>query len=502
MRALISVFDKTGLKELALFLEKNGVEIISSGGTYKYLQAEGIKVSTVESVTGFPEILDGRVKTLHPSIHSGILYIRENESHARQVKELGIEGIDIVCVNLYPFFDKLKENLPEEEQIEFIDIGGPTMLRAAAKNFRDVYVLSDPGDYEGFISGFSSMESDRYGESAVSFKKHLAGKVFSLMGAYDSAVATYILGGSFNEYLNLSYRKVKDLRYGENPHQKAAYYESLTAPGALKDMEILWGKELSYNNLKDMDIAWKSVCEFEEDACCAVKHNTPCGFALGNGSFDAYRKAYECDTVSIFGGIVALNCQVTKEAAEMMNNIFLEVVMAPSFTDEALEILKKKKNLRIVRLEAKPSQIASAVTLDGLILTQDEDLDFVKEMKVVTEKVPTKEEMDELVFAMRVVKYVKSNAIVVSRDRMAVGIGGGQVNRIDAAKFALSRGEGATVMASDAFFPFGDVVEEAGKYGIKAIIQPGGSLKDQESIDKCNELGISMVFTSMRHFKH
>ncbi|MBW8383341.1 MAG: bifunctional phosphoribosylaminoimidazolecarboxamide formyltransferase/IMP cyclohydrolase, partial [Youngiibacter sp.] len=318
MRALISVFDKTGLKELALFLEKNGVEIISSGGTYKYLQAEGIKVSTVESVTGFPEILDGRVKTLHPSIHSGILYIRENESHARQVKELGIEGIDIVCVNLYPFFEKLKENLPEEEQIEFIDIGGPTMLRAAAKNFRDVYVLSDPGDYNEFISGFGSMESDRYGEAAVSFKKHLAGKVFSLMGAYDSAVATYILGGSFNEYLNLSYRKVKDLRYGENPHQKASYYESLTAPGALKDMEILWGKELSYNNLKDMDIAWKSVCEFEEDACCAVKHNTPCGFALGSGSFDAYRKAYECDTVSIFGGIVALNCEVTREAAEMM----------------------------------------------------------------------------------------------------------------------------------------------------------------------------------------
>lgn len=502
MRALISVFDKEGLKDLALFLRKNHVEIISSGGTYRYLQEEGIDTSTVESVTGFREILDGRVKTLHPNIHAGILYRREDPNHVRQVENLGIEGFDIVCVNLYPFFDKLKENLEEAEQVEYIDIGGPTILRAAAKNFRDVFVLSDPKDYAAFMEKFDAKETRRYSEEALAFRKSLAGKVFSLMGAYDSAVASYLLGGDFNKYLNLSYRKVSDLRYGENPHQSASLYAPLNAEGALKDMEVLWGKELSYNNLKDMDIAWKVVSDFDEAACCAVKHNTPCGVALGKDSLDAYARAHSCDPVSIFGAIVALNIEVDALAAEKMNETFLEVVMAPSFTPEALEVLKKKKNLRLIRMNSRPASTSAFVSLDGLLLVQDEDLDMMKDVRIVTKKSPTSEEMAELLFAMKVVKYVKSNAIVVTKDRMAVGIGGGQVNRIDAAKFAMERGEGAVVMASDAFFPFSDVVEAAGKHGIRAIIQPGGSLRDQESIDKCDALDIAMVFTGMRHFKH
>lgn len=499
MRALLSVYDKEKLLDLAEFLSGEGVEMISTGGTYRFLSENGFHPLKVEDITNAKEILDGRVKTLHPHIHGGILYRRDVPEDKKTIGELGIEGIDIVCVNLYPFFDKLKENLTEEQQVEFIDIGGPTMLRAAAKNFKFVYALSDPKDYPEFMEIFGRKEET----AALPFRKKLAGRVFNLMGAYDSAVANYLLAEEDKDYLSLSYRKVKDLRYGENPHQGASYYEALDTEGALKHMEILWGKELSYNNLKDLDIAWKVVGEFDEPCCCALKHNTPCGVALGEDDFEAYSKAYACDPVSIFGGIVALNRTVTLDTAKMMGEIFLEVVIAPDFTPEALEYLEKKKNIRLIRCSQKPSQKRAYVSLDGLMLSQDEDLKDIGELKVVTKKSPSADEMEEMRFAYKVVKYAKSNAIVVTTDRTAIGIGGGQVNRIDAAKIALEKAAGkGVVMASDAFFPFEDVAKAAAEHHIRAIIQPGGSIRDKDSILVCDEAGMSMVFTSMRHFKH
>ena len=499
MRALISVYDKTGLKELAEFLVKRNIEMVSTGGTYAYLKENGFEPIKVEDVTGAKEILGGRVKTLHPLIHGGILYRRNLESDLAEVKNEQIEGIDIVCVNLYPFFEKLKENLSVEEQVEFIDIGGPTMLRAAAKNYKYVYTLSDPNDYKNFISVYDNGTE----EEKATLRRKLAGNVYNLMGAYDSSVANFLLGDEDKRYLSLSFKKIRDLRYGENPHQNASVYESLDTDGALKNIDILWGKELSYNNFKDLDIAWKVAKAFDEPCCCALKHNTPCGVALGKDDYEAYSKAYEGDPISIFGGIVALNCEVNKNTAEKMNEIFLEVVMAPSFTDEALDVLKKKKNLRIITCNEAPSAKMAYVSLDGLMLSQDEDLSETKEMKIVTEKTPDTNDMEEMEFALKIVKYVKSNAIVVTKNKMTLGIGGGQVNRIDAAKFALDKAKGqGVILASDAFFPFNDVVEEASKNNIKGIIQPGGSLRDQDSIDLCNEKGIAMVFTSMRHFKH
>jgi len=499
MRALISVYDKTGLKELADFFVKQNIEMISTGGTYAYLKENGFDPIKVEEITGAKEILGGRVKTLHPLIHGGILYRRDLESDLLEVEAEKIEGIDIVCVNLYPFSEKLKENLSVEDQVEFIDIGGPTMLRAAAKNYRYVYTLSDPMDYPDFIS----MYAEGTPEERAALRRKLAGQVYNLMGAYDSAVANFLLEDEEKRYLSLSYKKISDLRYGENPHQKASVYESLDTDGALKHIEVLWGKELSYNNFKDLDIAWKVAKAFTDPCCCALKHNTPCGVALGKDDYEAYSKAYEGDPVSIFGGIVALNCTVTKETAEKMNEIFLEVVMAPGFTEEALETLKKKKNLRIIRCSEAPSAVRSFVSLDGLMLSQDEDQGETDELKVVTKKTPDQKEIEEMEFAFKIVKYVKSNAIVVTKDKMTLGIGGGQVNRIDAAKFALEKAKGqGVILASDAFFPFNDVVEEAFKHNIRGIIQPGGSMRDQDSIDLCDEKGISMVFTSMRHFKH
>lgn len=498
-RALISVFYKDGVAEFAKYLESKGVEIISTGGTYKHLKEAGVNVIEVNEVTDFPEMLDGRVKTLHPLIHAGILAIRGNEEHMNTLKERDIHPIDYVVVNLYPFFEKVKEDLTFEEKVEFIDIGGPTMLRAAAKNFQDVVVISDKDDYKVVMD---EMEKD--GEVSYNTKKKLAGKVFNLMGAYDAAIANFMLEGieEYPEYLSASFRKKQSLRYGENSHQSAAFYESTTVRGAMNSIEILNGKELSYNNFKDMDIAWKCVNEFEEPACCALKHNTPCGVAIGTNPYEAYTKAYEVDPTSIFGGIVAFNRKVDKKTAEEMVKIFLEVIAAPDYDDDAIEVLKTKKNLRVLKVHKTPQDKRYMVTVDGGILVQEEDKKLVDEIKVVTEKKPTDEEMKDLLFGMKVVKYVKSNAIVVAHNGIALGIGGGQVNRIWPTEDALKRGKGATILASDAFFPFRDVVDEAAKYGIKAIIQPGGSMRDQESIDACNEHGIAMVFTGLRHFKH
>lgn len=497
-RALISVFNKTGILEFAKFLREKGVEIISTGGTFKYLRENGIEVVEVSEVTGSDEMLDGRVKTLHPIIHGGILAIRDNAEHMETLKRRNIGTIDMVVVNLYPFFEKVNENITFEEKVEFIDIGGPTMLRSSAKNFRDVVVISDVADYENVMN-----QIEENNDVSFETRKYLAGKVFNLTSAYDAAISNFLLDEeAYPEYLTISYKKYSDLRYGENPHQSAAYYVSTVNNGSMKNFEQLNGKELSYNNIKDMDVAWKVACEFSEPACCAVKHNTPCGVAVGSDVYDSYMKAYECDPVSIFGGIVALNKRVDAKTADKLKEIFLEIVIAPEFDEDALEILKSKKNLRVIKCSQEPMDTKELVTVDGGILVQDTNRKLIDAIKVVTDKAPTGEELKDMEFGMKVVKYVKSNAIVVVKDGKAVGIGGGQVNRIWAAAEALSRGKDGVIMASDAFFPFSDVVEEAAKYGIKSIIQPGGSVNDELSINKCNELGISMVFTGIRHFKH
>lgn len=497
-RALISVYDKTNLLPMAQFLQSRAVEILSTGGTYKFLKENGIAVTEVSDVTGFEEVLDGRVKTLHPVIHSGILAVRDNKEHMKTLRRKEIVPIDIVIVNLYPFFHKVEEAISFEEKVEFIDIGGPTMLRSAAKNFKDVIVLTEASDYEKVIK-----QLEENGKVDFETRKHFAGKVFNLVSAYDAAISNFLLKEEkYPEYLSLSYKKSLDLRYGENPHQSAAYYTATTGRGAIKNFEQLNGKELSYNNIKDMDIAWKVVCEFEELVCCAVKHNTPCGAALGASAGEAYIKTYACDPVSIFGGIVAFNRRVDKEAAEELSKIFLEIVVAPDFEEEALEILKEKKNLRIVKATTNPSNSLEFVSVDGGVLVQETDRKLIKEVSCVTESTPSEEHMRDLLFGMKICKYVKSNAIVVVKDGTAIGIGGGQTNRIWAAAQALDRAKEGVVLASDAFFPFNDVVEEAAKYSIKAIIQPGGSVRDKDSIEACNKHGIAMVFTEMRHFKH
>lgn len=386
-RALISVFDKTGILDFSKFLAESGVEVISTGGTYKHLKDNGVAVTEVNEVTNFPEMLDGRVKTLHPIIHAGILAIRDNEEHMKTIKERNIETIDMVIVNLYPFFEKVREDLSFEEKVEFIDIGGPTMLRAAAKNFQDVVVISDVSDYEAVMS-----EIKETGDVSYKLRKKLAGKVFNLMSAYDAAISNFMLSDEeeYPEYLSISYKKKQSLRYGENPHQSAAYYVSNEFDGGMNDFEVLNGKELSYNNIKDLDIAWKVANEFEETACCALKHNTPCGVAIGETAVEAYTKAHDVDPTSIFGGIVAINKKVDKATAEEMVKIFLEVVAAPEFDEDALEVLRTKKNLRVIKCNVKPCDKRFMVTVDGGILVQEEDTKLLDELKVVTEKLQLK----------------------------------------------------------------------------------------------------------------
>lgn len=500
-QALISVSDKSNLLEFAQFLVEQDYKILSTGGTYKHLQDNGIEVTEVKDVTGFPEILDGRVKSLHPAIHGGIMARRSDEKHMATIAEHGINPIDIVIVNLYPFFEKMNTGLSEAEMIEFIDIGGPSMLRSSAKNFYDVTVVTDVNDYETIIN-----EIRENGSTSIATRKLCAGKVFNLTSAYDAAISTYILNEDFPQFLESSYEKVMDLRYGENPHQKAAYYVDKTKNGAMKDFEYLQGKELSFNNIRDMDLAYKVVSEFEETTCCAVKHSTPCGVAIGDNVLEAYEKAYECDPMSIFGGIIAFNREVDGKTAIALNKIFLEIVIAPAFTEEALEVFKQKKNLRIIKVQNPVSDKVTYVKVDGGLIVQSTDNQFSQDLKVVTEVQPTDKQMTDLVFAQKIVKWVKSNAIVVATNGQAYGIGGGQTNRIWAAQQAIARAKEKVdqdlVLASDAFFPFRDVADYAAESGIKAIIQPGGSIKDQESIDACNERKIPMVFTGMRHFMH
>ncbi len=509
-RALISVSDKTGIVEFARALQEAGVEIISTGGTYRTLQEAGIAVQEVSAVTGFPEMMDGRVKTLHPMIHGGLLALRDNEAHVKAAQEHGITMIDYVIVNLYPFAKTIeKPNVELHDAIENIDIGGPSMLRAAAKNYRFVVTVVDPEDYtviaQKIRAGQAFTEEERFA---------LCAKVFRHTAAYDAIIANYLTqqtAEEFAENLTLAFKKVQGLRYGENPHQKAAFYKSSSKESpSLVDAIQLQGKELSYNNIQDAGAAIDLLAEFHEPTVVAVKHMNPCGVGTGSSIFAAWQKAFAADPVSIFGGIVAANREVTEDMAQELVGLFLEIVIAPSFSQGALENLAKKKNVRVLQLPALGEAVVRHVTLKsvtGGLLVQDADTATVtkENLQVVTKRQPTQEELDELLFAWKIVKHVKSNAIVLTKDGQTVGVGAGQMNRVGSAKIAaeqaglLSQG---SVLASDAFFPMPDTVEEAAKAGVTAIIQPGGSIKDQASIDMADALGIAMVFTGIRHFKH
>jgi phosphoribosylaminoimidazolecarboxamide formyltransferase/IMP cyclohydrolase len=560
------VYDKTGVYGLARALAGAGWEILSTGETAAALREAGIAVTDVSAATGFPECLDGRVKTLHPAIHGGLLARRDRADHRETLKRLGIGAIDLVCVNLYPFRDKLGENLNFDGMLEFIDIGGPAMIRGAAKNFRDVVVLTDSADYGRVIAaicGDGTLDNEALDEN---FRQGLAAKVFRLTAAYDRAIAEYLagagaeagkktcpalsclpLGGNF---------QARPLRYGENPHQKAEFRVDISSGGVFTAMKQLQGKELSYNNIRDIDTAVKMLRQWGRMPpdrmrspvfCTAVKHNTPCGAALGDTAMTAYRRAWECDPQSVFGGILGMSAAVDEETACLMAETFLEVIIAPGYTQGALRVFGEKKNLRVleVPLTERPGEEQEALWVDGGFLTQTGDRILAEKWEVVTRAKPAPEDESDMRFGMLTVMFAKSNAVVVVRDGMALGIGAGQTSRIWAAEQALSRAkaraealwpaaeafgslrgfspfkgepydksqnstlqtcqavrQAARVLVSDAFFPFRDCVDRAAEYGIRAILQPGGSLRDRESIDACDEHGIAMVLSGTRHFKH
>lgn len=509
-RALISVFDKTNIVDFAGELDSMGWEIISTGGTSKKLKEEGIRVTDISDVTGFPECFDGRVKTLHPNVEGGILAVRDNESHKKQMERLGIEPIDIVVCNLYPFKQTLlKPGVSHEEIIENIDIGGPTMIRAAAKNYKFVTVITDPGDYSRVID-----ELKTHGDTLPETKERLAAKVFIHTAHYDALIAGYFSEKTNIKYpdtLTLTYEKKQNLRYGENPHQTAAFYASVKGiEGTLPGCVQLHGKELSYNNIGDTDGALEALKEFDEPTIVAAKHANPCGVSSAPTLAIAFKQAYEADPVSIFGGIVAANREIDTETANEMAKIFLEVIVAPSYSREALDILTRKKNIRLLQLEhigKKDPKMIKARTVLGGLLVQDADTELLHEaeLRVVTDRRPTGIEMRDLMFAWKVVKHTKSNGITIAKNLCTVGVGPGQVSRIWALENAIRQGGDripGSVMASDAFFPFPDCVEAAHNAGITAIIQPGGSVRDQESVDTANRYGMAMLFTGMRHFKH
>ena len=509
MRALISVSDKTGVVDFAQQLRSLGWEIIATGGTMKLLRDSGVEVINISDVTGFPEICDGRVKTLHPKVHGGLLARRDDESHLQALKDNGIEFIDMVCVNLYPFRQTIaKPDVTMEDAIENIDIGGPSMLRSAAKNYKDVTVVCDPADYATIIQ-----EIKEGGNTTVGTRLQLSAKAYTHTAEYDSMIATYMRKAArLNEKLFLEFDLVQGLRYGENPHQQAKFYGAAEFGSySLANAKQLNGKELSYNNIQDANAALCIVREFDEPFCVGLKHMNPCGAAIGTDVVDAWTKAYEADKVSIFGGIVAVNREVTREAAELMKPIFLEIIMAPSFSEGALEVLCTKKNLRLLQVDMTKDErvVNQYVSVNGGLLVQDLDkttAEVTAEM-CVTETKPTAEQVVDLNFGWRIVKHVKSNAIVVVKDGKTLGVGAGQMNRVGSAEIALKQAAAAgytegLVLASDGFFPFDDTVTLASQYGVTAIVQPGGSVRDEDSIKKANEYGITMLCTGMRHFKH
>jgi len=521
-RALISVSDKAGIVEFAAGLASKGYEIISTGGTLTTLLDGGVRAASVESVTGFSECLDGRVKTLHPAIHGGILAIRDNDGHMQQIDTLGIKPFDMVVVNLYPFKKTiLKEEVTLQEAIENIDIGGPAMVRSAAKNYLSVAVVTNPADYSKLLE-----ELNEDGEICAKTRANLCAKAFAHTASYDALVAEYlgeIAGQNIFEQdtLTLTYERSMDLRYGENPHQDAAFYSEVRASSsAMIPFEQLSGKQVSFNNINDLNGAIALLKEFDGHACVCVKHSVPCGVAESHDLLSAFSKAYESDPVSIFGGIVALNRTVDLNTAKQMSKVFLEVVIAPDYSEDALVEFKKKKNLRVIRNPNisvpihKDGKTIDVKKVLGGVLVQEIDYTNAEmdssELKCVTTKLPTEAELKSLIFASKVVKHAKSNGIVICKDKQTIGIGTGQVRRSWALEQAIRHGDeifgagacAGAVMASDAFFPFGDCVEIAHKAGITAIIQPGGSLKDDESIDLCNKYGIAMVFTDKRGFRH
>lgn len=509
-RALISVSDKSGLEEFARGLVQSGVEIVSTGGTAQALRGAGIPVTYISDVTGFPEILDGRVKTLHPNVHGGILAMRTPE-HLSQLQEHNITPIDLVVVNLYPFRETVaKPGVTLAEAIENIDIGGPAMVRSAAKNYRYVLVVVSPQRYAEVL------EAVQKGNIDEQFRLDLAREAFAHTASYDTAISAYLTGlnqpaTEFPAVWNKEYELVQTLRYGENPHQQAAFYRDPSVTGAcIANAKQLHGKELSYNNILDINAAFELVKEFSDISAVIVKHNNPCGVASAAKLVDAYTGAYEGDPVSAYGGIVAFNTVVDADTALAMKPVFYEAVIAPDYTDEALSVLQQKANLRVLKtgpLTGPTSDRADVRKVNGGLLVQDFDLGVVVpgEMKVVTKRAPSQAELSDLLFAMTVVKYVKSNAITVVKDKKLLGAGAGQMNRVTSVRLALEQaGEAArgAVLASDAFFPFGDSLEEAAKAGISAVIQPGGSIRDEESITVADEHDIAMIFTGMRHFRH
>ena len=505
-RALVSVTNKEGIVEFCKGLVELGFEIVSTGGTLKKLTEEGVNAIPIDDVTKFPEMLDGRVKTLHPMVHGGLLFRRDLESHVNTVKEYGITPIDLVCVNLYEFEKALKAGKPMAEMIENIDIGGPSMIRSAAKNFKDVLIVTDVKDYDKVLEAIKENKDD------YDFRLNLAYKAFSTTGSYDAMISRYfagVVGDDFPETLNISLKKVEHLRYGENSQQKANSYVDSFVQKSLLDYEQLHGKEISFNNLNDLYGAVALVREFGDvTVTAAIKHSTPCGVAIGENGYDSYMKAYNADPQSIFGGIVAVNYKVDKATATEMNKIFLEIVAAPDFDEDALKVLKQKKNLRILKLSNLEARDAKydIKYLEGKVLVQDLNTKMIDEMKVVTNAQPNEAQISDMEFGMRVVKYVKSNAICIVKNGVTLAIGGGQTSRVWALENAIHNNQDkdftGSVLASDAFFPFNDCVQVAANAGVSAIVQPGGSIKDQDSIDLCNELNIPMVFTGYRHFRH
>lgn len=511
-RALISVSDKTGVVEFAKALVELGYQIISSSGTAKHLKENGIEVVEVSQITGFPEILDGRVKTLHPKIHGGLLALRDNPEHMKQLEENNITPIDIVAINLYPFEKTVKSGADLDQIIENIDIGGPAMVRASAKNYKFVAIITDPADYQNIIQ-----ELRQTGEVSLNTKKYLSVKAFRHTAFYDSIVSNVLsdkfgIEEEFPAEFSIPLRKLTTLRYGENPHQRASLYINPLEDDdfSVVNWKILHGKEMSYNNYLDSESALNLVKEFQEPACVIVKHNNPCGVAIGENVLEAYTKALQTDPKSAFGGIVAVNKTVDEQLAQKLTELFLEVVLAPDFTQQALEILKTKKNLRIIKVENFDKQPAGKDfrRICGGMLVQDRDTILFDKFDTVTQSKPTDKQKEDMIFAYKVVKHLKSNAVVIVKDRMTIGIGPGQTSRVDSLETAIKKAKEfgfdttGGVLASEAFFPFRDSIDFAAKHGINAVIQPGGSIRDQEVIDACNEYDIAMVFTSTRHFKH
>ena len=508
-RALVSVSDKTGLVDFVKGLQALGWEIIATGGTQKLLDSNGVKTIGISEVTGFPEICDGRVKTLHPKVHGGILARRDIPEHMKTLKENGIQTIELVCVNLYPFKQTIaKPGVTMEDAIENIDIGGPSMVRSAAKNWKDVTIVCDPSDYGKVLDEIKSN-----GFTSDDTRLKLSAKAYTHTAEYDMMIAGYMRKqAGLSEKLFLEYDIKQGLRYGENPHQSANFYAAMQpAPFSLAFGKQLQGKELSYNNIQDANAALNVVRDFDEPFCVALKHMNPCGAAVGMTIEEAWQAAYEADKVSIYGGIVAVNRELTKEVAEGMKPIFLEIVIAPSFSPEAMEILSTKKNLRVMQVDMTKdgAPVPQFISVNGGMLAQqlDTQIEKIESGMCVTKVKPTEAQLADLNFGWKIVKHVKSNAIAVVRDNHTIGIGAGQTNRVGSAEIALNEAKNAgftegLILASDGFLPFGDTVELAAKYGVTAIVQPGGSIRDEESIAKADELGITMLFTGVRHFKH